>query len=193
MFSNLCVFTGPMFSGKTESLLKEILWSSFFVNDPASQPRCLVLKPAMDVRYASNEIVSHAGARAAATPVSSLEGIDFTQYERVFIDEMQFFDAPHVEGDLVAEVRRALIEGVKVYASGLDLDYRGEPFRVSADMIAMAGDVRRMSSCCDLCGADAQFTARFSASRSRVDLGAAESYKALCQRHWIGHVRAQGV
>ncbi len=48
------------------------------------------------------------------------------------MDEVQFFDAPHFDAPLHAVVQGLLAEGHPVTCAGLDLDWRGQPFEVTA-------------------------------------------------------------
>ena len=59
------VVTGCMFSGKTEELIRRLNRASY-----ATQ-RVMVFKPAIDVRYAEEDIVSHSSYRFSCIPVSN--------------------------------------------------------------------------------------------------------------------------
>ena len=50
---SLVVITGPMFSGKTEELLRRIHLSNH------AQKGHLIFKPQIDNRYSTNKVVSH--------------------------------------------------------------------------------------------------------------------------------------
>ena len=59
------VVTGCMFSGKTEELIRRLNRARY-----ATQ-RVVVFKPAVDVRYAVEDVVSHSEARLKCIPVSN--------------------------------------------------------------------------------------------------------------------------
>src|SRR6476469_2406592 len=80
------VICGPMFSGKSEEMIRRLRRAEI-----AGQ-RVVIFKPLIDDRYDAPDVVSHAGARAHAVPISSggersthTEGFDV-----VGIDEAQF-------------------------------------------------------------------------------------------------------
>src|SRR5216683_1362559 len=74
------VVVGPMFSGKSEELIRRLR-------------RVEIFKPAIDARYAANEIVSHSGLGISSDNVSTAaEVLEKMQprTEVVGIDEAQF-------------------------------------------------------------------------------------------------------
>src|SRR4026207_2063653 len=59
------VICGPMFSGKSEEMIRRLRRAEI-----AGQ-RVVIFKPAIDDRYDASDVVSHAGARMQAVPVTS--------------------------------------------------------------------------------------------------------------------------
>src|SRR5215470_5252419 len=84
------VISGPMFSGKTEELLRRIRRAEI------AKQKVQVFKPKIDNRYHASDVVSHDAQRTGAVPVASpgqiLERVD-RETEIVAVDEAQFFDA----------------------------------------------------------------------------------------------------
>ena len=82
------VVCGPMFSGKSEELIRRLRRAEI-----AGQ-RALIVKPLVDDRYDVGHVVSHAGAKMRAVTASS--GAEVLRlasgYDAVGIDEVQFFD-----------------------------------------------------------------------------------------------------
>ena len=113
------VICGPMFSGKSEEMIRRLRRAEI-----AGQ-RVAIFKPRIDDRYDVADVVSHAGARMRAQAVESVPELlaRSTGFEVVGIDEVQFFDASIVE--VVESLANA---GVRVVCAGLDQDYRGQPF-----------------------------------------------------------------
>src|SRR5215207_6118934 len=116
----LIVITGSMFSGKTEELIRRVRRALY------ARRSVQVFKHAIDTRSGRTEIRSHNGvpheATAIATSEEVLDKIDETT-DVVAIEEAQFFD----EG--IVETCRDLADtGYEVVATGLDMDFRGEPF-----------------------------------------------------------------
>ena len=62
----------------------------------------------------------------------------------VFFDEVQFFEAPNFDGDILRIVDDLLSAGVDVVCSGLDMDWQGKPFAIIAHMAAKADEVHKL-------------------------------------------------
>lgn len=180
-FGNLTVYTGPMFSGKTNNLIREILFQSYFSSDT---PRHLsVYKLAFDVRYASSQIVSHDGRTVDATVIDSGEGLEYDGVDLVFFDEIQFFVEPYFHGNILDIVRQYRMNGVDVFCAGLDLDFMGRAFEITASLMAEASEVHRGKARCSVCGGEATMTSRMDLGSARFELGV-EKYSPMCLRHW---------
>jgi thymidine kinase len=171
------VVCGPMFSGKSEELIRRLRRAEI-----AGQ-RVLVVKPRIDDRYDVGNVVSHAGARMrAAAAETSAEVLRLADgYDAVGIDEVQFFDEGIVEA--VAELVAC---GVRVVAAGLDTDFRAEPFGSLPTLLAVAELVDKLQAVCHRCGGTATRTQRLVVGRpapfsgETVQVGALDSYEARC-------------
>ena len=168
------VIAGPMFSGKSEELIRRI--TRYHLARIPTQ----TFKPALDVRYAEYEVVSHSQLSTAAIPVEDSAELlrrveDRTQI--VGIDEGQFFDEGLVE---VAELLAGA--GKQVIVAGLDLDYLGRPFEPVPSLLLRAEYVTKALAVCHRCGGPGLFTQRVVASDELVVLGAADAYEARCRR-----------
>jgi thymidine kinase len=168
------VVCGPMFSGKTEELIRRLRRAEL------ARQKVQVFKPEIDVRYSKSDIVSHSSQRAAAMTVQSSGAIlellePGTQV--VGIDEAQFFDPRVVK---VAEHLAG--EGKRVLVAGLDTDFRAEPFEPMPALIAIADYVTKLSAVCMQCGDPATRTQRLGGGSDRVVVGAADRYEARCRR-----------
>ena len=147
------VICGPMFSGKTEELLRRVRRSLI-----AHQPTLLV-KPATDTRYAVNDVVSHDKNTMASKVVEKSADIldalevDGRQALVVAIDEAQFFDngLPGVCNELANR-------GLRVIVAGLDLDFNGKPFGSMPEILALAEEVTKLHSVCVETGRAAHFS-----------------------------------
>jgi thymidine kinase len=169
------VVCGPMFSGKSEELIRRLTRSLI------ARRRVRLFKPALDDRYALSEVVSHAGVRMPATAVSSSREIVRLAADSgvVGVDEAQFFD----QG--LARVAHELADaGKRVVCAGLDLDFRREPFGPMPELLARAQSVTKLQAVCHRCGGDAIFTQRLVDGRpapfsgETVLLGALDAYEA---------------
>lgn len=168
------VICGPMFSGKTEELIRRLRRASY------AQLGVAVFKPALDDRFAKDAVVSHSDQRYAAFPVSSASEILALlddSVEVVGIDEAQFFDA-----SVVSVAERLAADGRRVVLAGLDTDYRGAPFDPMPDLMARAEYVTKLLAICVRCGNPANRSARLLPGDARVAVGASESYEPVCRR-----------
>lgn len=177
------VICGCMFSGKSEELIRRLRRAKI------ARQKVQVFKPAIDDRYAVDQVRSHSGSGFDATPVSSsselLRSVD-ADTTVVGIDEAQFFDAglPHI-------VDRLASEGRRVICAGLDLDFRGEPFGPMPLLLAMAEHVDKLTAICMVSGEPATRTQRIIDGRPAsyddpiILVGATESYEARSRRHHI--------
>jgi thymidine kinase len=167
-----------MFSGKSEEMIRRLQRAEI-----AGQ-RVVIFKPVIDDRFDSADIVSHAGLRMRAVPVSGVAELASraSGHDVVGIDEVQFFDASVVAAAL------ALAEsGVRVVVAGLDQDFRRLPFGPIPDLLAHAEFVDKLQAVCNRCGGPATTTQRLvdglpaPYAGETVVVGAAEKYEARCR------------
>jgi thymidine kinase len=161
-----------MFSGKTEELIRRLRRAQY------ARQSVEIFKPAVDVRYSEEEVVSHEGRSIRSTPVESSAAILLmaTDVDVVGIDEAQFFD----EG-LVDVCRRLADGGARVIVAGLDMDYLGKPFGPMPALMATAEYVTKVHAICVRCGAPANHSHRIAESDRLVLLGETDSYEPLCR------------
>ena len=166
------VVCGSMFSGKTEELIRRMKRAQF------AKQRVEIFKPAIDVRYSEQDVVSHDHNVIQSTPVDSSQSILLlaSDIDVVGIDEAQFFDMGIV--DVCTQLAK---RGVRVICAGLDMDYRGEPFGPMPALMAVAEDVYKTHAICVHCGDLAYVSHRLVTSDKRVLLGETESYEPLCR------------
>ena len=166
------VICGSMFSGKTEELIRRMKRARF------AKQKVEIFKPAIDVRYSDEDIVSHDHNIIPSTPIDSSDSILLLSSDTdvVGIDEAQFFDnrLPDVCNDLANR-------GVRVIVAGLDMDYKGVPFGPIPALCAIADDVTKVHAICVKCGALAYVSHRLVANDKRVLLGETEEYEPLCR------------
>jgi len=172
------VICGPMFSGKSEEMIRRLRRAEI-----AGQ-RVVIFKPWIDDRYDATDIVSHAGARMQAVPIASVSEIaEHSQGQEVVgIDEAQFL------GDGVVATALDLADrGVRVIVAGLDQDFRRLPFGPMPELLTHAEFVDKLQAVCHRCGGPATTTQRLVDGRpapysgDTVVVGAAEQYEARCR------------
>lgn len=181
MYGNLTFICGPMYAGKTTELLKRILWAR-----NGCGKAVLVLKPAFDKRYSITKIVSHDGLSVESKAISSFSEVSslIGDAEMICIDESQFFTSPHFTDDIIEWISKFLADGKEVVATGLDMDWKGHPFDISARLSAMADDVIKIKANCTVCGTSAAKTFKKFPNEEQIELGANDLYEARCNRHW---------
>lgn len=189
--SSLEVICGCMYSGKSEELIRR-LGRSRIAKLPVQ-----IFKPTLDDRYDDKRISSHSGGRLEAVPVSSIAELRAAlRLDAVVIgiDEVQFFDPA-----IVSLCLELLADDRDVVAAGLDLDFRGEPFPVMAELLARATHVTKLQAICVQCGAPATRSQRLINGRPAywedpiILIGAAETYEARCHLCHIVWRRQPGV
>ena len=167
------VICGSMFSGKTEELIRRLNRARI------AKQKVEVFKPAMDTRYAEEDVVSHDENKSPSIPVQNASQILFyaEDFEVVGIDEAQFFG-----NELVSVCNELANKGKRVVVSGLDMDYRGNPFGPIPDLLSVAEYVTKVHAICIRCGNLANHSHRTVLDDKLVVLGETEAYEPLCRR-----------
>ena len=166
------VVCGSMFSGKTEELIRRLRRAQF------AKQKVEIYKPAIDVRYSEEDVVSHDKNHILSTPIDSSASILLlsSDIDVVGIDEAQFFDMGII--DVCNELAN---RGVRVIVAGLDMDYKGVPFGPMPALCAIADDVTKVHAICVNCGNLAYVSHRKVESTQRVLLGESTEYEPLCR------------
>ena len=172
------VVCGPMFSGKSEELIRRLRRAEI-----AGQ-RVLIVKPKIDNRYDIGHVVSHAGAKMRAVAVESPADIPglVEGYDVIGVDEVQFFSP-----EVVLVLDGLVEQGMRVLVSGLDQDFRGFPFGPMPELLCRAELVDKLQAVCHRCGGPATMTQRLVDGRpapadgQTIVVGALDSYEARCR------------
>ncbi len=187
--AQLIVIAGPMFSGKTEELIR-LLHRSNHANK-----RISVIKPKIDVR-SKEEIVSRrtsggqekdfapAGSWNAVSIDSSAELAEILEREQpevLGVDEAQFFDPWLIDSlrELLYQYRE---KDFNILVAGLDMDAWGRPFGIMPQLMAIADEVQKETAICFNCGKEAMLTQKLVASNQQVEVGDSETYQARCRK-----------
>ncbi|MCJ7781390.1 MAG: thymidine kinase [Acidimicrobiia bacterium] len=168
------VIAGPMFSGKSEELIRRVTRYGI------ARIPVQTFKPQLDTRYATGAVVSHSNLSTEATAVADSTGLLHAVEDRTIvigIDEGQFFD----EG-LVEVATNLAAAGKQLIIAGLDLDYLGRPFEPIPSLMLRAEYVTKALAVCHRCGGPGLFTQRVVQSDELVVLGAQDAYEARCRR-----------
>lgn len=170
------VICGPMFSGKSEELIKRLRRAQI------AKQRVQIFKHGIDARYDATSIVSHSQMSLPGVAINDVRDIlDLVddRTEIVAIDEAQFFNE-----DIVMVVNKLANRGRRVIVAGLDLDYKGKPFGPMPQLMCCAEYVTKQLSICMVCGDPANFSQRLTTDTEQVVVGATETYEARCRRHF---------
>jgi len=181
----ITIYTGPMFSGKTQALMARLQ------SKQRAHKNVLVVKPALDNRYDSvDEIVVkqkktqrfEKHASMAAYPIKNAAQlaalIAQINPDVIGVDEAQFF------GEEFSAALATIAKDLDVYVAGLDLDAWAKPFGPMPQLLAIADRVEKFTANCFQCGQDARFTQKIGGSAGRIEVGADELYEARCGSCW---------
>jgi len=200
------VETGPMFSGKTEEmirLIKRLRWGH-----KEQGKDFLVFNHATDTRYGENVIASHGtsgkipaialkDSQELMSILTDKEGdnyrikSEFFNLTALFLDEAQFFDEnlPEVLDYLDHLYLLSRNKPLKIYVGGLDKDFRGQPYGCMPKLLSYAHKVNKFAGICNICGEDADYTQRLvngeipSFDDQINVVGAQELYESRCRSH----------
>jgi thymidine kinase len=168
------VVVGPMFSGKSEELIRRLRRAEI------ARQRVQIFKSVIDQRYSNSGIVSHSGLEIHSDLVKEAEEVMSRvepRTEVVGLDEAQFL------GEGLLEVSKKLADmGKRVIVAGLDTDFMGRPFEPMPRLLAMAEEITKLLAICSRCGNPAVHTQRLVASEELIVVGAMGMYEARCRR-----------
>jgi thymidine kinase len=168
------VVCGPMFSGKSEELIRRLRRAEI------ARQRVQIFKPGIDQRYSDDHIVSHSDSKMAAEGVKDWKELEQKldwRTEVIGIDEAQFLG----EGIVDYVVKLADV-GKRIIIAGLDTDFLGRPFHPMPELLAVADEITKTLAICIQCGNPAKHTQRLVNSEDLVVVGAAGMYEARCRR-----------
>ena len=165
------LITGPMSCGKTEELLRRVR-------------RCIIAKK--KVKVISPEVDTRAqGLWLDAIKVKhSIQILSLVKPEDeiVAIDELQFFDS-----NITKVIAKLMEDGKKVIGTGLELDFKAEPFGQMPQLMCLATTVNKLHAVCMKCGCDhATRTQRLIDGKPAdknsplIMIGGDETYEARC-------------
>ena len=176
--NNKCVFyTGPMFSGKTESLIKTAKRYTI------ANKKILVFKPIMDNRYGDSVICTHDSYATPAISINSFLDVfphisnkPENYLSAIFVDEIQFIPEITFEN-----IRTILNLGIDIYLAGLILCCKRNVF-ANVEKILPYLEVVYNNAVCMSCGSfDAKYTYRKDTKNATVlVVGGTDQYMSLC-------------
>jgi len=179
---SLIVFTGPMYSGKTSSLINEYekyLHSAFKYN-------LLTINHVFDEKRTEKHIIKNHNNKSIKanysvkflTPI--LKEIDYKEAHVIFIDECQFF----------TDLYEFCLESSKIkniYVAGLCGDFKRELFGEIYKLLPISTDFIFLKSVCAFCNniVNAPFSHRFTEEKDKIIIGSDDKYKPVCLKHFL--------
>lgn len=177
------VICGPMYSGKTEALLKLVRRAEIAGKNVG------LFKPELDTR--TNTVTSRNGLSHPSISVAGINAIYNNvlknNFDVVAFDEAQFFDKV-----LSSAVRTIANTGVEVIISGLDRDFLGRAFGPMGELLVEADSVDKLTAVCFVCKGEATLTQRLiNGQPAKYDdplilVGGMgdDTYEARCRNCW---------
>ena len=173
------IITGPMSCGKTEELLRRVRRCII------AKKKVKVISPEVDTRAKGDYIESRNGLWLDAIKIKhsiQIMSVVKPDDEVVAIDELQFFDS-----NIVKVISRLMEEGKRVIGTGLELDFKCEPFGAMPELMCIATKVDKLHAVCMKCGCDhATRTQRLidgkpaDKNSPQIMIGGDETYEARC-------------
>ena len=170
----LHVIAGCMSSGKTGELIR--LLSRHAVTGDS----IIIYKHSVDSRD-GDKARSRLGTEMKAKVVEGPDEITGNGHRIIAVEEAQFF------GEGLAQVVHGLLEaGHLVYVTGLNQDFKGEPFGVMPTLMALADDISFLTAICQSCHGVATRTQRIIDGEPApwdsplILVGGADYYEARC-------------
>jgi len=173
------VICGPMFSGKSEELIRRLRRAMI------AKQRVIAFKHSLDDRQEIEYIASHDGRKIKAHPIDKAKQIlklITPDVDVIGIDEISFFNYT-----IVSIIHQLISKGTHVIAAGFERDFRGLPMGCMPTLMALADSVTKLHAICAICGKDAQFSQRIiNGKPAKYDeptivIGAQECYQARCR------------
>ena len=180
----LHIIFGPMFSGKSTSLLNQINCLKVY------KKNILVINSIKDSRVENNKIKTHDGLKYDAYKVNELEKnlieeILDKHYDTICIDEAQFFT------NLEYFVKELLNYNIHVVVAGLNGDTNQEKFGYIYDLIPFANKITKLSGICTICndGTPGDFTSlkKNIIKNNQIKVGDDDIYMCVCRKHILNN------
>lgn len=190
----ICLFTGPMFAGKTTKLIEDYRRS---IN---GGQKSLVFHYKKDIRYSEenkeNYMFTHAKTKIESFPILNsiellnkyLEEEKIKHTKNIFIDEIQFLDS-----EILNVIKTLQKDGTSVYCSGLLQTSYGTAFPFSdfdkskksmLNLVEICDEIQTFTACCYICGKPGTKTQKLKDTGNTVDIGGKDLYRGCCIDHW---------
>ncbi len=150
---SLEVICGPMFSGKSEELIRRLRRAKI------ARQNVMAFKHMLDAHRGLEQLISHDGTCLDAQPIADPHLVQqcALKYKAdiIGIDEVQFFPMT-----IVTTICSLVATGKRIIVAGLDRDFRSVPFGPMPILLAIADSITKLSAICSECGNEGHFTQR---------------------------------
>ena len=164
----ITTISGPMYAGKTTKLIE-----MYHKEQDESK---IVIKPKIDTRYSISHVVSHNKEMINAESINSIEELiqKTEKIKHLFIDEIQFFDL-----EIAKVLCKMAVDGKKIYVSGLNFDFRGNPFETVKFMLEHSDNIEMLEGECAKCNNTSSYTFRTNSSDKLVLIAVSYTHLTL--------------
>lgn len=169
--SMIKVFTGPMFSGKSDALLREY-------EKKYHKSRILLFKPRIDTRDLG-VVKTRNGKEIPAIIIDDIKDIKKYLNDKIntiFIDEANF-----LKGDVKLLINLSIYDDLDIFIAGLNQDSNQSAFGLMPNIMALADEIVFMYASCNDCNRDASYTYYEGVKKDTILVGN-DNYIALCAR-----------
>lgn len=162
------VFSGPMKSGKSSTLIKEAR------NQVENGKNVKFFKPLMDDRFSKDNIVDRDGNIFPAINIEKIDEIENYDADIYLIDEFQF-----LQGEITA-IQKLASKGKKFYIAGLNLTTEMKPFGKMGELLCNSDNVKMMTAHCECCNKNEAIYTFCTAEKTGDILIGDEMYIPVC-------------
>ncbi len=182
---NLTFYYSTMNAGKTMEVIK----TAFDLE--TENIATVIFTSITDTRSGPNKVTSRMGLERDAISIFPEDDLyqkvnnEHNNVEYIFVDEVQFFTIEQIWQ--LFNITHQL--QIPVICYGLRGDFMGKPFPASAQLMAIANEIKEIESFC-WCKRKAIINARIIDGKvmhegEQIMVGGNDTYKKLCSVHWL--------
>lgn len=171
----LNLFIGPMYSGKTTTLLSRL------ERYKIGGKKCMIIKYINDKRYSDTKVATHDNHNHDAISTKLLHELNdnINDVDVIMIDEIQFYEDGAFMADTWAN------KGKIVECFGLNGDYQRKPFEQISLIIPLCDNITHLTAIDSINGKEASFTYRTIDSNEKELIGGKDMYMALSRDTYV--------
>ena len=178
----ITVYTGPMFSGKTNLLL------GAYERATIAHKKVLAFKPKIDDRFGENTIKSRRFGEIQAINISDISEIKNFDVDVYIIDEFQF-----LKGDIRIIVEMADTKNKSFFISGLDMTAEKKPFGLMPELLAVADHIEKCVAICNDCAEENAIYSYYLGKKDTDIVVGNSEYVPLCRKCMTKRLKADKV